>query len=194
MTDLILFPGDAELVNVPQCTTGRVLMLQFQSSSQKLFYWLQDRHLDRDEAILHMVNNLIRQAGDDDEQDYTTTLDEDVAMDSSEEPAQRSNLRLDHVLTPGAITPLLSNAAMCAALFPHLPESSEKSPEEIQAIVRTPQFVQALSSFSTALESGQLGPLLRQLGLDHSAGDGVEGFLTAIEDQVKRDLNDNNNK
>lgn len=88
------------------------------------------------------------------------------------EAAPRSNLRLDHVLTPASIAPLLNNPAICAALFPHLPESAERTPEEIQAIVRTPQFSQALVSLSTALESGQLGPLLRQFGLGENAGAG----------------------
>ncbi|KAF9954996.1 Squalene epoxidase [Mortierella alpina] len=241
--DLILFPGDAELISVPQCTTGRVVMLQFKSSSQKLFFWHQEASADRDQIILQQVNSLIHSQGDEDEEEYL----EDVAMDGVEDTAstvspatsasiapsaafapaapvvpgadsqtsaaggssltsqqmdqlrhllggiqvpqatQRSNLRLDHVLTPGAVAPLLNNPQICAALFPHLPESSERTPEEIQAIVRTPQFSQALVSLSTALESGQLGPLLRQFGLGPNAGDGVEGFLSAIEEQAKKD-------
>ncbi|CAO3569089.1 unnamed protein product [Mortierella alpina] len=243
--DLILFPGDAELISVPQCTTGRVVMLQFKSSSQKLFFWHQEASSDRDQIILQQVNSLIHSQGDEDEEEYL----EDVAMDGVEgtasavssaasasiapsaafapatpvvpgsesqtsvtgsssltsqqmdqlrhllggiqvpqaATAQRSNLRLDHVLTPGAVAPLLNNPQICAALFPHLPESSERTPEEIQAIVRTPQFSQALVSLSTALESGQLGPLLRQFGLGPNAGDGVEGFLSAIEEQAKKD-------
>lgn len=76
------------------------------------------------------------------------------------------------MLTPGAVAPLLNNPQFCEALFPHLPESSARTPEEIQAIVRTPQFSQAMVSLSAALESGQLGPLLRQFGLGPNAGDG----------------------
>ncbi|KAK5810180.1 adhesion regulating molecule [Linnemannia elongata] len=244
--DLILFPGDAELIAVPQCTTGRVVMLQFKSSSQKLFYWLQEASTTRDQIILQHVNSLIH-SQEDDEEEY---MDDDAAMEDAEAapvsesasaiapsaafapaapvststtnptttapaaaaaaggssltaqqmdqlrhllgglqvpPAQRSNLRLDHILTPGAVAPLLNNPEICAALFPHLPESSERTPEEIQAIVRTPQFSQALVSLSTALESGQLGPLLRQFGLGPNAGNGVEGFLSAIQEQAKKD-------
>ncbi|KAF9122729.1 hypothetical protein BGW39_009543 [Mortierella sp. 14UC] len=243
--DLILFPGDAELIAVPQCTTGRVVMLQFKSSSQKLFYWLQEASTARDQIILQHVNSLIH--SQEDEEEY---LDEDAAMEdveatpasesaaaiapsaafapaapiassttnpSTTAPAaaaagsssltasqmdqlrhllgglqvpqqqQRSNLRLDHILTPGAVAPLLNNPEICAALFPHLPESSERTPEEIQAIVRTPQFSAALVSLSTALESGQLGPLLRQFGLGPNAGNGVEGFLSSIQEQAKKD-------
>ncbi|KAG0200304.1 Squalene epoxidase [Mortierella sp. GBA30] len=240
--DLILFPGDAELVSVPQCTTGRVVMLQFKSSSQKLFFWHQEASSDRDQIVLQQVNSLIHSQGDEDDEEY---MEEDVAMEDVEDTAnngsvapaniapsaafapaapissntesqiaaggssltsqqmdqlrhllggiqvpqttQRSNLRLDHVLTPAAVAPLLNNPQICAALFPHLPESSERTPEEIQAIVRTPQFSQALVSLSTALESGQLGPLLRQFGLGPNAGDGVEGFLNAIEEQAKKE-------
>ncbi|KAF9114499.1 hypothetical protein BGX27_010649 [Mortierella sp. AM989] len=246
--DLILFSGDADFISVPQCTTGRVVMLQFKSSSQKLFYWLQDANTDRDQFILQQVNTLIHSQEDEDNEEY---LDEDIAMEEVEDentvtstgattagaiapsaafapaapvssnpnpaggssltsqqmdqlrhllggikvpqggaaPAPRSNLRLDHVLTPGAVAPLLSNPHICEALFPHLPESSARTPEEIQAIVRTPQFSQALVSLSTALESGQLGPLLRQFGLGPNAGDGVEGFLDAIQEQAKKDSN-----
>ncbi|KAG0278267.1 hypothetical protein BGZ95_004343 [Linnemannia exigua] len=246
--DLILFPGDAELIAVPQCTTGRVVMLQFKSSSQKLFYWLQEVSTARDQIILQHVNSLIH--SQEDEEEY---LDEDAAMEDVEatpvadsapaiapsaafapaapvassttnptttapaaagvaggsaltaqqmdqlrhllgglqvpQQQQRSNLRLDHILTPGAVAPLLNNPEICAALFPHLPESSERTPEEIQAIVRTPQFSQALVSLSTALESGQLGPLLRQFGLGPNAGNGVEGFLSSILEQAKKDKN-----
>ncbi|KAF9373276.1 hypothetical protein BGX21_004511 [Mortierella sp. AD011] len=255
--DLILFPGDAEFSFVPQCTTGRVALLRFKSSSQKLFYWLQEASTARDQIILEQVNTLIHTEGDEDNEEF---LEEDVAMEgvedetntatsatttaaaagevapsaafapaapvsssSTPDPAggsslttqqmaqlrhllggikvppgggsggaaytQRSNLRLDHILTPGAVAPLLNNPQICEALFPHLPESSARTPEEIQAIVRTPQFSQALVSLSTALESGQLGPLLRQFGLGPNAGDGVEGFLSAIQEQVKKENN-----
>ncbi|KAG0044435.1 hypothetical protein BGZ83_010343 [Gryganskiella cystojenkinii] len=242
--DFILFPGDAEVVKVPQCTTGRVIMLQFQSSSEKLFFWLQEKSTDRDTIILEQLNTIIQTQEDEDEEEYLDS--EDVAMEGVEDsvapstdfaPAapvasgfsaptsattsaaaggssltsqqmdqlrhllggiqvppqalqqrqQRSNLRLDHILTPGAVAPLLNNPEICAALFPHLPENSNRTPEEIQAVVRTPQFSQALVSLSTALESGQLGPLLRQFGLGPNAGDGVQGFLDAIQEQAKKE-------
>ncbi|KAG0018059.1 adhesion regulating molecule 1 [Podila clonocystis] len=67
--DLILFPGDAELVTVPQCTTGRVLVLQFKSSSQKLFFWLQESNADRDQIILQQANALINQNEEGNDED-----------------------------------------------------------------------------------------------------------------------------
>eukprot|EP00126_Sphaerothecum_destruens_P001052 Sdes_comp12760_c0_seq1m3010 len=39
--DLIIFPEEAEFKIVEQCTTGRVLLLNFRSSDRKMFFWLQ---------------------------------------------------------------------------------------------------------------------------------------------------------
>ncbi|KAI8334155.1 hypothetical protein EDC96DRAFT_525485 [Choanephora cucurbitarum] len=79
---------------------------------------------------------------------------------------------------------------MCASLFPFLPEETERSAEEVKQVVRSPQFSQALQSLSAALHTGQLGPLLTQLGLDPSAGNSVESFLIAISEQAKKKKKD----
>ncbi|KAG0287252.1 adhesion regulating molecule 1 [Dissophora globulifera] len=76
--DLILFPGDAELKSVPECTTGRVVMLRFKSSSQKLFFWLQEVNTDRDHIILQQANALISQGEEDGAGNFE---DEDVNME-----------------------------------------------------------------------------------------------------------------
>lgn len=56
-------------------------MLQFKSSSQKLFFWHQEASADRDQIILQQVNSLIHSQGDEDEEEYL----EDVAMDGVED-------------------------------------------------------------------------------------------------------------
>lgn len=38
-------------------------------------------------------------------------------------------------------------------------------PEQFSSTVQSPQFQHALSTFSAALQSGQLGPLIQQFGL-----------------------------
>ena len=42
--DLVIFEGDAEVKKVPQCTTGRVILLEFAGSSNRNFFWLQVPH------------------------------------------------------------------------------------------------------------------------------------------------------
>lgn len=93
---------------------------------------------------------------------------------------------MNDVLTTQSITPLLNDPEICASLFPFLPEESERSAEEVKQVVKSPQFQQALQSLSAALHTGQLGPLLSQLGLDPSAGNSVESFLIAIGKQAEQ--------
>ncbi|PKK79345.1 adhesion regulating molecule [Rhizophagus irregularis] len=272
--DLILFPEEAEFIRVEQCTTGRVYLLNFKSSSRKLFFWMQDAKDDKDEENVAKVNRLINDPqaglaesrqqqssagqlgspfqnmqnmddlagfGMDQEQllqllqgqgfggppfTSTTPAEPQSATAATSEAGsgvqttesnlgftseQLGNLRnilsgiqvpgtyieikegtrqpdvsLVDVLTPSAIGPLLNNPEIASALFPHLPANIERSPEELAAVIQSPQFAQALQSLSIALQSGQLGPLLSQLGLDPSAGNGVEAFLRAIQEQANR--------
>ncbi|KAL0095101.1 proteasome complex subunit Rpn13 ubiquitin receptor-domain-containing protein [Phycomyces blakesleeanus] len=57
--DLIIFPEEAELVKVEECTTGRVYLLKFRSSNQKLFFWMQDKNEEKDKELVERVNQLI---------------------------------------------------------------------------------------------------------------------------------------
>jgi hypothetical protein len=83
-----------------------------------------------------------------------------------------NSLELGNVLTPDAIRSILSDQDIASALFPHLLEASDNTNEELQEIIHSPQFRQSLHRLSAALQSGQLGPLMTQLGLDPSAGNG----------------------
>ncbi|KAJ2956922.1 hypothetical protein NQZ79_g7282 [Umbelopsis isabellina] len=292
--DLIIFPEEAEMKKVPECTTGRIYILQFKSSNQKLFFWMQDKDDAKDEERVAKVNRLIsdpqsvieeqqRNAQSDMEEESESAADmlnllsggqecctdlginqeqflqflqtagglggtipssssmggdgplasQNVVTSASnsrrasretereeqhpEQPSaesgnnsdlssdqlnnlrnilsdirippgqdQDSSLDLSSVLTPEAVRSLLNDREVASALFPHLPEGSEHSTEELQEIMRSPQFRQSLHRLSVALQSGQLGPLMTQLGLDPSAGNGVEAFLAAIEEQARR--------
>ena len=58
---MIIFPDDSEFKKVEQCTTGRVYVLKFKSSSRKFFFWIQEPKTDKDEEnckkIVEMLNN-----------------------------------------------------------------------------------------------------------------------------------------
>ena len=56
--DLIIFPGEAEFVTIPQCTTGRVFLLKFKDhSSRKFFYWMQEPSNSKDKELAKKVGS-----------------------------------------------------------------------------------------------------------------------------------------
>jgi hypothetical protein len=58
--DLIIFPGEADFISVPQCTTGRVFLLKFKDhSSRRFFYWMQEPNSSKDDALVKKVNDLL---------------------------------------------------------------------------------------------------------------------------------------
>ncbi|KAI8075136.1 proteasome complex subunit Rpn13 ubiquitin receptor-domain-containing protein [Gongronella butleri] len=57
--DLIIFPDEAEMIKVDECTTGRVYLLKFKTSSQKFFYWMQNKTDEKDQDVVSRVNRLI---------------------------------------------------------------------------------------------------------------------------------------
>ncbi|KAG0172529.1 adhesion regulating molecule 1 [Apophysomyces sp. BC1015] len=275
--DLIIFPDEAELVRVPECTTGRVYLLRFRKSSQKFFFWMQSKNDDKDEENVRRVNQLINdplsamndrhgssdadalmdydsqnninrmppqlfqllqtaggpggsipsttpargdgpvdqptESASPDLQDASATAEQEQQDSQTQGGAissdqlnqlrsilsevgtpdeNRSAVQLSDVLSPEALAPLLNDPEICSSLFPFLPENAERTPQEVRQVVQNPQFQQALRSLTVALESGQLGPLLGQLGLDPAAGTDVEAFLRAIEQQARRRENERN--
>ncbi|XP_029361660.1 proteasomal ubiquitin receptor ADRM1 isoform X2 [Echeneis naucrates] len=102
--------------------------------------------------------------------------------------AQGSGVDLASVCTPEMMAPILTNAEVQQRLLPFLPsgESLLQSTEEIQNTLNSPQFQQSMSMFSSALASGQLGPLMSQFGLPAEAVDAanrgdVEAFARAMQ-------------
>merc|ERR1719273_638773 len=57
--DLIIFPDDVEFKKVSQCTTGRVFILKFKSTTRKLFFWMQEPKDDKDEEFCKKVNDFL---------------------------------------------------------------------------------------------------------------------------------------
>ncbi|CAL1606494.1 unnamed protein product [Knipowitschia caucasica] len=110
-------------------------------------------------------------------------------------PASAQGVDLASVLTPEVMAPILVDPEVQQRLLPYLPsgESLPQSPEELHNTVTSPQFQQALSLFSSALASGQLGPLMNQFGLPPEAVDAankgdLEAFAKAMETETKSDL------
>lgn len=87
-----------------------------------------------------------------------------------------------------AIDKVATDADRTSTLAAHLPtiETSDNTKKQLKDTITSPQFQQALSSFSTALQSGQLGPVVSQFELGSEAvaaantGD-LEQFVKALE-------------
>lgn len=76
------------------------------------------------------------------------------------EPPEES-ISLTDVVTPDILRPLSSDPAILEQVQSHLPPTSER----LETVLTSPQFQQALGTFSGALQSGQLGALMGQFGL-----------------------------
>ncbi|RDD42111.1 Proteasomal ubiquitin receptor ADRM1 [Trichoplax sp. H2] len=106
------------------------------------------------------------------------------AMDSQQRPVE---VDLNQMLDEAAVSSLSSNSQLLQQLRPFLPPGSENenTSERLRETLTSPPFQQALSSFSTALQSGQLGSMMDQLGMADAldaAGQGdVTVFARALE-------------
>lgn len=71
---------------------------------------------------------------------------------------------LNEIFSPESLIPLLSNKNVQEKLRPHLPEGYNLpvNENEFRDIISSPQFRQAVSAFSLALQSGQMAPVLTQ--------------------------------
>ena len=88
---------------------------------------------------------------------------------------------LPDILTPELVGPLLRDETIRGRLLEYLPEEHRET-QDLQELVRTPQFRSQLESFSQALQSGEMD--MAQFGLKQSGGADLENFLKAIQSEV----------
>eukprot|EP00088_Acartia_fossae_P018640 TRINITY_DN20763_c0_g1_i1.p1 TRINITY_DN20763_c0_g1~~TRINITY_DN20763_c0_g1_i1.p1 ORF type:complete len:361 (-),score=137.53 TRINITY_DN20763_c0_g1_i1:99-1181(-) len=96
---------------------------------------------------------------------------------------------LSTALTGETLGPLLQNQEFLDKVKEFLPageEGKEVTLSDLSGTVQSPQFQQAVSMFSMALSSGQLGPLIREFGLGEDAANAaaqgnMEAFVKALQ-------------
>lgn len=103
------------------------------------------------------------------------------------------NVDFSTSITTEALNPLLNdNPDWIAQLEEHLPDvgTDDTKKQQLRDTISSPQFQQALGMFSSALQSGQLGPVVSQFKLSTEAveaanlGD-LEKFVRALENSAK---------
>ncbi|XP_064383107.1 proteasomal ubiquitin receptor ADRM1-like isoform X2 [Halichondria panicea] len=108
--------------------------------------------------------------------------------------APEDHVSLNEAITPDVLRPLSNNSAVQEQVSDHLPPTSEGVP----TILNSPQFHQAMGLFSSALQSGQLGPLMGQFGLGPGVAEAantgsVQRFAAALQTELS-DAEDSKDK
>eukprot|EP00088_Acartia_fossae_P027829 TRINITY_DN2859_c0_g1_i1.p1 TRINITY_DN2859_c0_g1~~TRINITY_DN2859_c0_g1_i1.p1 ORF type:complete len:424 (-),score=188.89 TRINITY_DN2859_c0_g1_i1:279-1550(-) len=99
-------------------------------------------------------------------------------------------------LTSETLQPLLSNSEFLEKVKEFLPKEEKKdakdlTAEDLKDTIQSPQFKQAVSMFSVAFNSGQLGPLVREFGLSEAAIAAAEkGNMQAFVQVLQKDKKD----
>merc|ERR1719230_2544736 len=96
-------------------------------------------------------------------------------------------------MTGEALQPILSNPEFLDKVKEFLPqgdkeEGKELTAEDLKGTVQSPQFQQAVSMFSMALQSGQIAPLVREFGLgDEAVAAATQGDMGAFVKALQKD-------
>ncbi|XP_003748186.1 proteasomal ubiquitin receptor ADRM1-B [Galendromus occidentalis] len=120
----------------------------------------------------------------------------EVASGSGGSSSHQADSLKDLLTHSEVLEPIISNKELMARVKDFLPqvggeEASSETAEQLSGTVRTPQFAQAVSMFSAALASGQMGPLMTQFGMSAdvataAATGNIEEFVKALEKSQKK--------
>ncbi|XP_066245291.1 proteasomal ubiquitin receptor ADRM1 homolog isoform X2 [Euwallacea similis] len=103
-----------------------------------------------------------------------------------QQPPQTDSVDLSSALTNEALTSIMNNPEALQQLQEHLPPIDRDTRDVLRSTLVSPQFQQAVSQFSNALESGQLGPVVSQLAVNPeavaaAASGNMQDFVKALE-------------
>ena len=120
--------------------------------------------------------------------------------------------QLSSALTPELLAPIVADASLrqrlyvmlplqhprisCSPLpslnnrFPFMPADHEHTPASLREVIASAPFREAVQQLQVAIESGEMGPLVQELGLDPAVvqgrGDRVLALLRAIRDKKQQ--------
>merc|ERR1711872_681731 len=99
---------------------------------------------------------------------------------------------LSTAMTGEALQPILSQEGFLDKVKAFLPAGEEEGKEvtaaDLKGTVQSPQFQQAVSMFSMALQSGQIAPLVREFGLgDEAVAAATQGDMGAFVKALQKE-------
>jgi 26S proteasome regulatory subunit N13 len=112
---------------------------------------------------------------------------------SQRETTHQPLIDLSTAINSESLAALLNDEQFLRQVEPHLPqvdESNASLSRQLGDTVRSSQFRSSMSQFCVALQSGQLGPLMSQFGLNQPCVDAanlgnLEAFVRALEAQMR---------
>eukprot|EP00049_Salpingoeca_infusionum_P001235 m.46464 g.46464 ORF g.46464 m.46464 type:complete len:337 (-) comp10927_c0_seq2:1329-2339(-) len=126
-------------------------------------------------------------------QAFTAEMMQGLLQGLSAEVNAGSAVSLTDILEPAVVEALLTDDDTVERLLQFLPDGSNLSREDLLANVRSPQYAQALASFSAALQSGELSPAMLQLNAasDATSTDGpVAALCNAVQAEQDAETGD----
>nr|XP_023021510.1 proteasomal ubiquitin receptor ADRM1-like [Leptinotarsa decemlineata] len=116
-------------------------------------------------------------------QNFLSGLSPPVA---SADGTQQQSVDLSTALNTETLSGILSSPATLEQLQGHLPAVDGDPQQALRSTLASPQFSQAVSQFSSALESGQLGPIVSQFAVNPeavaaAAQGNMANFVKALE-------------
>jgi len=198
---------------------SRVYILHF-TTDEKLYFWMQEPSTDKDEEYCTLINELINEAeGNAMEDIQPPILKNQTPLNNSNTNSANNQstgvLRFDQfqqllkslpqyqqqemgpnlstIIDPDAILPILQSPYVQEKLLPYLP-AEIRSTQELFEMIHSPQFLQTLETFGTALQGGQIDEMIRQFGLNPNIANtdrsGIEGFLEALQKSIQKPKDD----
>ncbi|KAG5466752.1 hypothetical protein LSCM1_00929 [Leishmania martiniquensis] len=181
---IVLPRGKTTVSFVPQCKTGRVLLLEVNEKDEKRqhFFWLQDKSEQKDNAYLTGLESLLAERTANSRLKTTVNL-EDFKKILATVSKSKKDVKLTDILSSSIVTEELSSdpAYYNSKLADHLPKGGGES-DDILSQVKNPQVSQAAAALGVALQDpATYKQLCASFGIPETdPNGGVLAFLNGI--------------
>ena len=194
---IVIFSDEWEWIKVP-VSKGRVYQLKSKCFEDTFIYWLQETDLSNDKNLEDSIVKILKEGKVHDQEVKVNTNNNQNLMDTISNALRQTRSKflnlekmpgLKRLLSTKIINQYLLNDDFINEAIKHLPDGHNTKEHYLKTIT-SPQFPQALSSLTEALNSENYGVILASFGLDIKdavgAKDGVEGFIRCIIKKFKK--------